>query len=303
MGSLVGATGAGGALAGVADAAPSDGDRSADDGTLAACSFNVLHEREGRSYPWSSRLPQVAEALERLDSDLLGIQEARPDQFADIRETLTGYEWYGRGREGGEDSQATPVAWRSDRFELRETGTFWLSPTPEESSVGWDARVPRVANWASLTDGETGTDVWFCNAHVSYVDAKTRRNSAELLRSRAAARAADGETPVLAVDLNAAADTPSYRTLTGRSVDGDDGESDDGETEGDGPVADARRVAPEESVEGPAETYHGFAEEATKRYDYVFTSRSADVVGYRTLGVPEDGYRSDHLPVAARFRP
>jgi endonuclease/exonuclease/phosphatase family metal-dependent hydrolase len=296
-GSAVGAVAGGTVLGRPTDPDSSDATGAADEETLAACSFNVLHRRTKATHEWPSRRPRVVEALDRIGPALLGIQEARPGQFADLREALTGYEWYGRGRDGTDGSQATPVAWRSDRFDLRETGTFWLSSTPEKPSVGWGARVPRVVNWASLTDGRTGTDVWLCNAHVSYLDEKTRRNSAALLRERAAARAADGETVVLTVDLNAEADSPSYRTLAGGT------ELLDGGSDADTPLADARKASPQESVDGPADTYHGFADEPKKRYDYVFTPRPADVFGYRTLGIPRDGYRSDHLPVVARFRP
>jgi endonuclease/exonuclease/phosphatase family metal-dependent hydrolase len=233
----------------------------------------------------------VAEAVDQLDPELLGVQEAQPNQFADLTETISDYEWYGVGREGGDESEAVPIAWPKDAFEVREKGVFWLSPTPDTPSVGWGAENPRVSTWASLTHGETRADVWFCNTHLSHVDSTARRKSAEMLRERAAARAADGEMVVLTGDLNSVPTAPPYHVLTGRTGDGGS------------PVVDGRREAGTTSVYGPWGTYHAFTDEVQDRIDYVFTPEDAEVLQYRTLGVREGAYRSDHLPVVAHFEP
>ncbi|SFG80417.1 Metal-dependent hydrolase, endonuclease/exonuclease/phosphatase family [Halopelagius inordinatus] len=260
-----------------------------DDGPITACSFNILHETSNSDHPWESRRPRVTEAIGGLEPGLLGIQEAKPGQFSDLREAFPDYEWYGIGREGGEESEAVPVAWATNRFEMRETGEFWLSPTPEKPSIGWAARYPRISTWASLTDTATGTDIWFCNAHVSSASWRTRRNSAELIRQRAVERTKNGEVPVVSIDLNNEPSTPSYESITGQT------------DAGSSPVVDGRTAADEASVRGPEKTYHAFTNEPKERFDYVFTPKSADVHEYRTLEVREGGYRSDHLPVAATF--
>ncbi|RDI70311.1 endonuclease/exonuclease/phosphatase family protein [Halopelagius longus] len=283
------AAGGGDVLGGTADDDLCDFEQSdGGGGPVTACSFNVLHETSDEEYPWESRRPRVTEAIDRIAPDLLGVQEARPGRFADLKEAFSDYEWYGPGREGGDESEAVPVAWRSDRFEVRETGEFWLSETPGKPSTGWDARNPRIATWATLTDGGTGTDLWFCNTHVSWANEETRRNSAELLRRRAVERAENGETAVVTLDLNAAPESPSYEVLTGG-------------TDAASPVADGRSEAEEESVSGPEKTYHAFNDRPKERVDYVLTPEAADVREYQTLDVREGEYRSDHLPVAATF--
>lgn len=260
-----------------------------DDGPLTVCSFNIFHETSNSDHPWEPRRPRVTEAIGQLGPHLLGIQEARPVQFSDLREAFPNYEWYGIGREGDEESEAVPVAWATDRFEMRETGEFWLSPTPEKPSLGWEARYPRIATWASLTDAATGTDIWFCNAHVSSASWKTRRNSAELIRRRAVERTEHGEVPVVSIDLNNGPSTPSYESITGQT------------DAGSSPIVDGRAVADKSSVHGPEKTYHAFTDDPKERFDYVFAPKSADVHEYRTLEVRKGGYRSDHLPVAATF--
>lgn len=291
-GAVLGVIGGGGVLgqlSGVVDSRQSDDDG---DETLTACSFNIFHETSKSDHPWESRRPRVVEAIDGIGPDLLGVQEARPGQFGDLREAFPDYGWFGLGREGDEKSEAVPVAWSSDRFEMRDTGNFWLSPTPEKPSTGWEAQNPRVSTWVSLTDEATGTDVWFCNAHVSSASWKTRRNSAEVIRRRATQRAENGETVVVSIDLNNDPSTPSYETITGQT------------DAGSSPVVDGRRAAEETegaSVRGPEKTYHAFTNEATERLDYVFTPETATVREYRTLEISEGAYRSDHLPVAATF--
>ncbi len=54
---------------------------------------------------------------------------------------------------------------------------------------------------------------------------------------------------------------------------------------------------------GPWGTFHGFTGEIEDRIDYVFTPSDADVLQYRTLGVREGAYRSDHPPVVSYFEP
>lgn len=261
---------------------------SADDGPLTACSFNVFHATSNSDHPWESRRPRVTEAIDRLGPELLGIQEAKPGQFADLREAFPDYEWYGLGGDGSEESEAVPIAWSSNRFEVRDKGNFWLSSTPEKPSVGWDARDPRIATWASLTDAGTETDIWFCNAHVSSASWATRRNSANLIRRRAVERAENGEAVVVSIDLNDDPSTRPYETITGQT------------DAGPSPIVDGRE-ADGASVRGPEKTYHAFTDELEERLDYVFTPETADVREYRTLDIREEGYRSDHLPVAATF--
>lgn len=291
IGTLLGAAGNVNALESLSGSQQSQTAQPNTDGTLSACSFNIRYDNPEDDYQWESRLPRIAEAIDQIDPDLLGVQEAQPNQFTDLRETVTDYEWYGLGREGGDESEAVPIAWPKNRFRVREKGVFWLSPTPDVPSIGWEAENPRISTWASLRDEETGTDIWFCNTHFSHVDSTARRNSAEIIRSRAEKRAEEGETVVITGDLNSVPTAPPYHVITGQTG------------AGRSPVLDGRREAGTASVYGPWGTYHGFTGEIQDRIDYVFTPAEAEVVQYRTLGVREGAYRSDHLPVVARFRP
>lgn len=249
---------------------------------VRACTFNVRYDEPADEHPWDERESRVLEALERIDPDLVGCQEALPHQYDDLRGGLEGYDWHGVGRRNGErKGEFVPVGWRSDRFERLESGAFWLSATPTEPSVGWDAALPRVATWVRLRDRRSADTFWFCNTHFDHRGERARLESARLLRRRANERLEDDELPVLTGDANCTTGSPPHRTLTM------------------GPLEDARRAASE--VAGPAGTFHGFDGSVGNRIDYVFVPSAVAVTSYRAVEPVEDAPRSDHLPVYTEF--
>ncbi|NUB92853.1 endonuclease/exonuclease/phosphatase family protein [Haloterrigena sp. SYSU A558-1] len=254
--------------------------------TIRACSFNVRYDNPSDEHSWDERLGRVTETVTEAEPDLLGVQEALANQYDDLRNRLEAYEWYGVGRDDGDrEGEMVPVAWRADRFEMLDRGAFWLSETPAEPSVGWDADLPRVTTWASLRHRESGRRIWFCNTHFSHVSETARAESARLILERARERAADGMDVVAMGDFNAKPSRNPYRIMTGLN---------DDETS---PLVDPRREADTATVAGPWGTYHGFTNRVGDRIDYVFTGDTATVNWYRTLPILEDAYRSDHLPV------
>jgi endonuclease/exonuclease/phosphatase family metal-dependent hydrolase len=258
--------------------------------TFDACSFNIRYDNPEDEYPWDERLSRVAQTITDLKPDLLGIQEALPNQYDDLQRTLDDYNWYGVGRrDGNREGEMVPVAWRKSQFELVEKGEFWLSETPDEPSVGWDADLPRVTTWASLQHNETKRRVWLCNTHFSHIGETARIESAKLLREQAQKRAADNEDVVMTGDFNVKPSRKPYQIITGTANDSESR------------LFDPRREADTGSVSGPWGTYHGFTSEIDDRIDYIFTLDTATVDHYRTLDIRKGAYRSDHLPVMTEF--
>lgn len=257
---------------------------------LRACSFNIRYDTPEDEHPWEERVDRVTSAINDIDPGLLGVQEALSHQYDDLRRNAEDYEWYGVGRaDGDRDGEMVPVAWRADRFTATETGEFWLSETPDQPSVGWDGDFPRVTTWVSLRHRETGRRIWLCNTHLSHVGETARVESARLLRERAETRVKDGEDIVITGDFNSKPSRKPYQIMTGTA------------NNTDSPLFDPRREADTDTVNGPWGTYHGFTDESNGRIDYVFTLDTATIDWYRTLTVREEGYRSDHLPIASEF--
>ncbi|WP_122091329.1 endonuclease/exonuclease/phosphatase family protein [Halalkalicoccus subterraneus] len=254
--------------------------------------FNIRYSNPEDEYPWEERFNRVTGTIRDLDPDLLGIQEAQPNQWDDLREELNEFEWHGVGRDDGErEGEFAPLAWRPDRFEMIESGEFWFSETSNEpGSVGWNADLPRVAVWARLRDRETDRLFWHGNVHFDHVGERARLESARMLRERAAAEENAGATVVVTGDLNAKPYSEPYCLLLKSVVNGMAS-----------PLVDTIHHA--DSVDGPRETYHEFSNELRRRIDYILVSRSADVQSFRTLPIRVGEFRSDHLPIVTVLDP
>ena len=143
---------------------------------LHVMTFNMRYDNpEDGEHNWRFRKERAAEAIVSRGIDLLGTQEVLANQFADLRELLPGYEAVGVGREdGAAQGEFNAVFWRADRFTLLDSGTFWLSETPETpGSKGWDGACERIATCSSSIRTSTmwarrrAARAWRCSRSAS----------------------------------------------------------------------------------------------------------------------------------------
>src|SRR3546814_15466632 len=79
------------------------------------------------------------------------MQEVLQHQKQAVEADLPAYQFVGVARDDGKaKGEYSMLGFRRDRFALVGSGTFWLSPTPDVPSKGWDAALPRIAPWARL---------------------------------------------------------------------------------------------------------------------------------------------------------
>lgn len=234
---------------------------------------------------WPHRKEAVAGLVRFYEADLVGLQEAQRNQLADLGARLPGFAWFGEPRsDGGERDEYSAVLYRSDRFDLLDHGTFWLSPSPDVAgSKGWDAAFPRIVTWGRLRDRISGDTLVLANTHFDHVGAEARAQSARLLK-RELQRIAGGTPVVVTGDFNATPESEPIMLMTdGRGL----------------ALADARVVSAAPPY-GPNSTWNGFdAITPSRRIDYVFVGEGVRVLRYGELAETYDGARfpSDHLPV------
>jgi endonuclease/exonuclease/phosphatase family metal-dependent hydrolase len=241
---------------------------------------------------WPHRRDAMADFIQTEQWDAFGLQEALRRQIDDLSERLPDYAWVGVGRDDGDrGGEYSPIFYRRDRFELIDSGTFWLSETPEQAGRrGWDAAYPRICTWARLKDRRTGVVFGLLNTHFDHQGALARAESAALLRKRADELFPDPVPAIMLGDFNATRDEPPLRTLLMESA---------------SPAArswqEASEIAGE--VSGPGGTYNAFEAVPTEgRIDFILL-RGWTVEGHRVLDPRVDGrFVSDHLPVVARVR-
>ena len=255
--------------------------------TISVMAFNVRYDNpdDGPS-AWPHRNGRVASVMEQ--ASIVGVQEALHHQVMDLEGRLEGYDWIGVGRDDGIDQgEFAPIFYRSDVFDVLDSGTFWLSETPEvPGSRSWDAAITRIATWGLFRVKASEDSMWVFNTHFDHRGQIARERSAELLMERIEKMVGSGRVAVTG-DFNATPDTPVYASMTG------------------GMLSDTRLMS-QTSPAGPEGTFSGFVvrdDLPGRRIDYVFVSAPFEVLTYEAVVDISDGrYVSDHLPVHVTLR-
>jgi endonuclease/exonuclease/phosphatase family metal-dependent hydrolase len=245
-------------------------------------SFNIRYgtANDGEN-SWPRRSSLVLDVINEYDPDLLGLQESLSFQSSAVGAALAGYSSYGPSREGpGTDGEACTIFWRDDRFQSQETGTFWLSPTPElAASNGWDAALPRVCSWVRLLDRSTRKQFLFANTHFDHRGEQARVESAKLIASRL-----NAASVILVGDFNADEESAAMGALRGAGF------------------ADAFRALYPQAAE--VGTFTGFKDTPRPgKIDYVYTKGPVAVLEASIDSRRHSGkLPSDHFPVTATVR-
>lgn len=274
-------------------------------------SFNLRYSNPADGpNAWPLRKERVAAAIRFHRPALLGVQEALASMLDELDMLLPGFGRVGVGRtDGATQGEYSAILYDTTRLAIEESGTFWLSPTPEVvGSRGWDAALERIATWARVRDRRTGCIWVHVNTHFDHVGDSARVESARLIRRRLG-ELAGGRAITMTGDFNADPSHPVYATLTRR---------DDAATAAAGAAGAARTTgAPPSPVlhdallasstphYGPMSTWNAFREiEDGKRIDFVFVSEGVQVLRHGILTDRWDGrFLSDHLPVLATVVP
>lgn len=237
--------------------------------TLNVASYNIrLHTQA--DYPsgngWIDRRDAMCDLIAFMAFDVFGAQEVCHDQLTDMLERLPEYGYVGVARDDGAiKGEYSPVFYRKDRFELLDSGTFWLSETPDIVSYGWDADCRRVCSWAHLKDSTTKKDFWFFNTHLDHIGIVARENGVKLLESKIRLMCGENANVILTGDFNAAQNSVPYNTLAQSSI-----------------LRDAYNLSPIKYA--PTGTFNNFDIErhSSKRIDHIFVS-GFDVLRYGIL--------------------
>lgn len=263
------------------------------DAALTVVTYNIRYDnRNDGDNVWANRRDAMVAYLEGTGADLIGLQEAEPQQRAYLADALAAYAWYGVGRNAEHDQgEGTPIFYRPDRFDVLDRGTFWLSPTPDVAgSVGWDAALPRVASWLKLRDRRTGRELLAINTHFDHMGPEARLESARLLRRQIdhLARSGSRRLPVILTgDFNSRPADAPYAALT---------KPEDASMT----LLDAQHLSRTPPTGGDS-TSNAFTTIAPgSKIDYIFVRDVAGVISHRIDDPRVNGrFVSDHQPIVA----
>ena len=135
---------------------------------------------------WDRRCPVVCDILRVESFDIFGSQEVLHSQMEDLQRALPEYDFVGVGRNDGKtEGEYAPIFYKKDRIKCLQSGTFWLSETPDVvASVGWDAKYTRICTWGQFKDKKTGKKFWMFNLHMDHRGVEARKQSALLVMER-----------------------------------------------------------------------------------------------------------------------
>lgn len=249
---------------------------------VTAITYNIrMNTDADGENAWPLRKEYLASQIKFYDPDFFGVQEALPEQMDFLRKQFSDYMALGEGREGKNKDEFSALFFKTEKFDLEESGMFWLSETPEKISTGWDAALPRVCTYGlfSLKNGDK--KIWVFNTHFDHIGQKARVNSAQLILDKIKELNTENYPVVVMGDLNVEPDNEVIATFKKE-------------------MNDAYEVS-KTGAFGPKGTFNGFHfdEPVIKRIDHIFVSKNGlEVLKYAILSDSKDlKYPSDHLPV------
>jgi len=239
--------------------------------------------------PWEARLEAFRDILKRHDPDIFGLQELfTAEEVRQIGQRAPGYGavyFSDPERRLLVDYPDAALYYRESLFELRESGVYWLSETPDVPwSGGWaNAQIWRLVAWARLRYRPDGRELYAATVHVDN-NHPNQEKSAPLMLGRTAAFAATIPA-ILVGDFNSKPGSTAYAALAAGLTDAYE-------------AAEKRDVLHDEA-QAPAY-------DAAQRIDHIFLSGprpirvtrwSVDLFRYGA----QRRYPSDHFAISARI--
>ena len=256
-------------------------EKSAD--TVRIVSFNVrckddtFGSVEGRSQ-------LICSALEQYAPDSFGVQEATQEWLDILGEKLSDYASVSQMRDGKKSSEASAVFYLKDKYTLVDSGTIWLSDTPDEFASKFTLSFcPRIATWATLQNKATGEIYTHINTHLDHVLESVRVKQINVLKSKVEELKAKGYPVVCTGDFNTKEGADAYNEMKNC-------------------LLDSKYLA-KNSDDGATFLNYGKNIFETRPIDFVFVSEGTEVETYKIIDEKiGDMYLSDHAAICADVR-
>lgn len=251
--------------------------------TVTVMSYNVWIGGTGEKSP-ENRTDEIVANIRKYNPDSFGLQEADEGWMERLPAELDDYACVGIGRSSNKGGgEASPVFYKKDKYELLDSGTFWLSKTPEKASKAWDAMFKRICTYAILKNKETGFVYAHFNTHFDHMGVIARNESVAVVSKKIAEIAPD--IPVVFTgDFNDEEGGDAYNRVL------------------ESGFKDTKYMA---VTSDDGTTYHGYSElvEKTKPIDYIFVNGFVSRVEYYKIHSEKINgiYSSDHHPVVSEI--
>ena len=250
-------------------------------------SYNIRYstENDGENW-WEFRKNEVAQLIDYYSPEIFGIQEGLEKQVKYLDTFLSNYSYVGVGRDDGKlKGEYAAIFYKHERLKLISTKTYWLSKTPDEISIGWDASFKRVVTFGEFYDIQTKDTLYVFNCHFDHIGKISRKKSAELILQIIEDKKITNKKVIVMGDLNCGPDDEPMELL---KVNLEDTYNSVGTV-----------------TYGPVGTFNQFNTEILlqKRIDYILV-KNIEVKEYRHIDDRRKNnlFPSDHLPIQIKFK-
>ncbi len=240
---------------------------------LTTMSFNVWVSQKT-----DQRSKAVVDMILKYMPDTVGVQEASPDWMNTLKSGIGSlYDYVGVGRNGGNKGEYSAVFYRKDKFNLKDSGTKWLSATPNIANTKFpSSSLPRIMTYALLERKSDGQIFAHVNTHLEHTSDQARKEQIAVLLQEIEPLM---KYPIVMTgDFNAQSSSSVYKDITASSF------------------ADAAKIA-EKAENEP--TFPG----SSKIIDFIFVSKAHMIVdSYEVCDEQINGMQpSDHYPIFAKY--
>ena len=178
-------------------------------------SYNIRYNNpnDGKDI-WENRRETITDFIEKEAPDFLGLQEVNFPQIQYLNSNLINYSFIGVGRDDGKTrGEFSPIYFNESKYNLLLSNTFWLSKTPDNISVGWDAAMERICTYGLFKQKNDGSKVWVFNTHFDHIGNVAREKSVDLILSKIKDLTKDKDQIIITGDFNLSDDSVPIKKL------------------------------------------------------------------------------------------
>lgn len=259
---------------------------------LRIVTYNIKNAYSVKDVPLRyARIPKLCDQLKAYKPDLIGIQEADApwmgeDETGDLSlnfpKLLSDYAYVGQSRMDDSGEWAT-IFYLKDKFNLIDSGTFWLSDTPNQPSKTWGSGHNRICTWVTLENKLTGKKFTHLNTHYDTKEISRQKSSDVMLE-----KVKTLTNPVIMTgDFNLLQGTSVYQKIINAGFE------------------DAKKIAKTKTKFGTLNLYRNHNSRFFPIIDFVFLQKGKCQVRQYQI---DNSYRfdgndiSDHFPVIVDFK-
>ena len=252
---------------------------------LSVMSFNVRQSHAKEVNPndsWDNRKEACLEMLQTSKPDLVGFQEAQfKGQWSFFRDSLASeYGSVGIGRDNGVDKGETSgFLYKTSVLTLLDSGTFWVSETPDVPSNSFDEKYNRSLTWGLFKLNKTGKRFFYFNTHLG-LTWKSQAEGVNMIVRKMQELNTEGLPLIFSGDLNTDISSKAFDSLKQFMLNSHD-------------------VAP---VSDDVPTYNAWGNKQKERIiDFIWITPDIKCLEYHTDTTPYGGHEliSDHYPINA----